>query len=136
MNNNIIYLTSFEDINQFIFTGFFVGWSNKPKMETLKQILLQSNYKVIAIDTTNNTIVGFIYAVTDNFLSAYIPLLEVLPQYQKNGIGTKLIDSLLNKLSEFYMIDLSCDTNMVQFYKKKGFQKGNAMFKRNYNKRN
>ncbi|MCB9033176.1 MAG: GNAT family N-acetyltransferase [Chitinophagales bacterium] len=136
MNNKITYLTSFEDINQYILTDFFVGWSNKPKMETLQQILVASKYKVIAIDTTKNKIVGFIYATTDNYLSAYIPLLEVLPEYQKKGIGTKLLEILLEQLAEFYMIDLSCDSSLIEYYKTKGFQQSNAMIIRNYNKIN
>jgi hypothetical protein len=30
------------------------------------------------------------------------------------------------------MIDLSCDSNMINYYQTKGFKKSNAMIKRNY----
>ena len=42
----------------------------------------------------------------------------------------------MDNLSEFYMIDLSCDIDMVNFYENKGFKKSVAMIKRNYNKIN
>ncbi|MBK9460721.1 MAG: GNAT family N-acetyltransferase [Sphingobacteriales bacterium] len=136
MNNNIEYLTAFEDLNKYTFDNFFVGWTNKPQLRTFENILLQSSNKVVAIDLTNNKVIGFIYAITDNYLSAYIPLLEVLPEYQKKGVGTKLLEILMDNLSEFYMIDLSCDIDMVNFYENKGFKKSVAMIKRNYNKIN
>jgi hypothetical protein len=83
MKNNISYLMDFEHLDNYTLTDFFVDWANKPSNEVLKKILLTSKYKVIAVDELNKKIIGFIYATTDNYLSAYIPLLEVLPEYQK-----------------------------------------------------
>ena len=64
MNNNIEYLTAFEDLNKYTFDNFFVGWTNKPQLRTFENILLQSSNKVVAIDLTNNKVIGFIYAIT------------------------------------------------------------------------
>ncbi len=38
------------------------------------------------IDDINNKVVGFITAISDGVISAYIPLLEVLPKYQNMKI--------------------------------------------------
>ena len=43
MNNNIEYLTAFEDLNKYTFDNFFVGWTNKPQLRTFENILLQSS---------------------------------------------------------------------------------------------
>ena len=42
---------------------------------------------IIAIDENTNQVVGFVTAISDGVLSAYIPFLEVLPEYKSIGIG-------------------------------------------------
>jgi ribosomal protein S18 acetylase RimI-like enzyme len=38
-----------------------------------------------------------------------LPLLEVLPEYQGQGVGTELVRRLLARLDSLYMVDLCCD---------------------------
>lgn len=64
--------------------------------------------------------------------SAYIPLLEVLPEYQNQGIGKKLIQLLLEELKDIYMIDLICDEELQPYYEKVGMMKAKGMISRNY----
>ena len=60
--------------------------------------------------TINRTsVVGFVTAVSDGVLSAYIPLLEVLPEYQDRGIGSELMRRILEQLDDLYMVDVLCD---------------------------
>ena len=75
---------------------------------------------------------GYITAISDNVLSAYIPFLEVVPSYQKQGIGHELVKQILAQLSHLYMIDLVCDKEMEGFYVEFEFIPGQAMIKRNY----
>ena len=70
---------------------FFVGWPNPPSPEKHRELLGKSDFCLLAIDETTTMVVGFITAITDHVLSAYIPLLEVLPSYQGQGIGTELV---------------------------------------------
>lgn len=79
-----------------------------------------------------NQIVGFITAISDDVLSAYIPLLEVLPEYKNKGIGKELVKRMLKELDKIYMIDLCCDEDLIPYYKKFGMIQGNAMLLRNY----
>ncbi len=51
----------------------------------------------MVIDDENGKFVGFITAITDKILSAYIPFLEVLPEYQRQGIGKELVKRMLEK---------------------------------------
>lgn len=65
---------------------------------------------------------GFINAISDQVLSAYIPLLEVLPEYQRRGIGQMLVSKLKEDLQTYYMIDICCDENVLPFYEEQGFK--------------
>lgn len=85
--------------------GFFVGWPNPPSPETFLRLLHGSSHVALAID--GGRVVGFITAVSDGVLAAYIPLLEVLPEYQGRGIGRKLVQEMLEQLAGFYMVDLN-----------------------------
>ena len=67
-------------------------------------------------------VVGFVTAISDGVMSAFIPLLEVMPEYQHRGIGTKLVRRLLGQLDDLYMIDLCCDADLEPFYVARGFQ--------------
>lgn len=126
----IIYSSDKNLLNKINFSGFFVGWPNPPSDEILKKILLNSQFIQMAI--TENKLIGFVNAISDLTLSAYIPLLEVLPEYQGQGIGKRLIENIKMDLKDFYMIDVCCDEEIIPFYKNLGFKQGYSMSLRNY----
>ena len=126
--NNIIFQDETNSIEHFEELEFFVGWNYKPKVD-LKTILLSSTYFVIALDKLK--IVGFITCNSDKCISAYIPLLEVLPKHKNQKIGTQLMTKMLEKLKNIYMIDVVCDTNLNSFYSKFNFKSHNACIIRN-----
>nr|WP_318283220.1 GNAT family N-acetyltransferase [Paenibacillus xylanexedens] len=70
--------------------GFFDGWPNPPSPSTFLKLLEQSYAIELAIDEQTGNVVGFIQAISDGILSAYVPLLEVLPEYKGQGIGSEL----------------------------------------------
>jgi len=116
--------------------GFFVGWPNPPSAQAHLRILNGAYIAWVAIDTHSNKVVGFINAVSDGVLSAYIPLLEVLPEYQKQGIGKALVSRMLESLKNLYMVDLLCDKDMQDYYAKFGMHKATGSLIRNYNRQN
>jgi ribosomal protein S18 acetylase RimI-like enzyme len=126
------FVNNIKDFGGLITEGFFVGWPNPPSSETLKNIIINSQHYILAID--NNKLVGFINAISDKTLSDYIPLLEVLPEYNGRGIGSELLSRMEKELSHYYMVDISCDDNIVPFYEKHGFRRNNSMYIRNYDK--
>lgn len=128
----IRYINSTESVAVDNLGGFFVGWPNPPSAQTHLDLLNQSDQIILAIDEDSGNVVGFITAITDNLLSAYIPLLEVLPAYQGQGIGKKLVKIMLKKLSGLYMVDLLCDQDLKSFYSPIGMRPGFGMMKRNY----
>jgi len=127
----ITYRDSLQNISTSNLHGFFVGWPNPPSPETLLRLLKNSNHFVLAEDEETGHIGGFITAISDDVLSAYIPFLEVLPAYQGKGIGRELARRMLKKLSCLYMVDLICDADLQPFYERLGMRKGSGMLLRN-----
>ncbi|MEK5392705.1 GNAT family N-acetyltransferase [Margalitia sp. FSL K6-0131] len=128
----MIFKNSLEGISSNMLKGFFVGWPNPPSPQTHLNLLKKSSKVVLAMDDNTTQVVGFITAISDGILSAYIPLLEVLPEYKNKGIGKELVKQMLKELDNIYMIDLCCDDDLVPFYEKFGMMKGNSMLFRNY----
>ena len=113
--------------------GFFEDWPNPPNPEAHLRILNGSSMVVLAI-RENGDVVGFITAISDGCSSAYIPYLEVLPEYRGQGLGRELVRLMLNQLKDLYMIDLCCDDSVAKYYESFGFTRANAMILRNYDR--
>ena len=131
----IEYTSSLEHITEEIIEdGFFVGWPNPPSKKSHLKILKGSYCVWLAID--KNKVIGFITAVSDGVLSAYIPLLEVLPEYQNQGIGSELVSRMLESLRHLYMIDLLCDEDLQKYYSKFKMVNATGSLLRNYERQN
>ncbi len=127
----IEYRTSTEGLRWEQLDGFFVGWPVRPSAATLLAHLERSYRCVVAVDVNNHDkVVGFATAISDGLLSAFIPLVEVLPGWHERGIGTELLEVLLESLTHLYMVDLACEPELVPFYERLGFTPGTAMIRR------
>lgn len=127
----IAYETTLEGVREQDLGGFFVGWPTRPSAATHLRLMHGSDLVVLARDSESGRVVGFVTAVGDGVLSAFIPLLEVLPEYQGRGIGSELVRRLLALLEGSYMIDLLCDDDLVSFYERFGMSRRVAMVLRN-----
>jgi ribosomal protein S18 acetylase RimI-like enzyme len=130
----VTYTDSLEGITADQLNGFFVGWPKRPSRDTHLKILQNSARVFLAVDNESGNVVGFVNAISDNVLSAYIPLLEVLPAYQGQGIGQQLMRRILDKLKGLYMIDLTCDEKMQSFYARFKMKRMTSMMIRNFDK--
>jgi len=128
----IRYTRTTEGITAGNLRGFFVGWLNPPSPETHLRLLAESDEIVLAIDDQTGNVVGFITALTDGVLSAYISLLEVLPSYQRRGIGTQLMRLMMERLERLYMVDLCTEEEMRPFYERFGMEAMVGMAIRNH----
>jgi ribosomal protein S18 acetylase RimI-like enzyme len=126
----IEYTSSLENIKPQQLESFFNGWWAKPNSETFLQTLHGSSHVVIALE--NQQVIGFISAISDGVMFAYISLLEMLPTHQNLGIASELMRQMLVHYKDLYAIDTSCDDELVPFYERFGMARGNAMFIRNY----
>ncbi len=128
----IHYQNTLENITEAMLEGFFDGWPNPPSTATFLKLLKGSSALWLAQDGAK--VVGFITAVSDGVLSAYIPLLEVLPDYKGRGIGSALTHKMLDSLSHLYMIDLLCDDDVAPFYERLDMRRAGGMYIRNYHR--
>lgn len=122
--------TTLEGIAPAALTGFFEGWPNPPTPETLWRMLSGSSHMALALE--DRQVTGFVQAISDGVLSAYIPLLEVRAQWHGQGIASRLMENLLAQLDGLYMIDTACDDDLVPFYERFGMMRGNVMIRRDY----
>ncbi len=89
-------------------------------------ILMGSDLVVLAL-SDKSRVVGFVTAITDGVSCAYIPHLEVLPEWQGNGTGTELMRRMMAKLETIPAIDVICDEEVRGFYERLGFQAWRGM---------
>ena len=117
----ISYRTDLDGVTEADLAGFFVGWPRPPAEDRRLALLRGSSHVVLAWD--GDRLVGFVTALSDGVLMAYLPLLEVLPAYQAAGIGTALVDRVLGEIGELYGVDVCCDEDLVPYYARFGFQR-------------
>ena len=128
----ISYKETTDTIRSEMLEGFFVGWPAPPSSEKHLEILQGSFAVVLALE--DDRVIGFINAISDGSFMAFLPLLEVLPEYQGRGIGAELVRRMTERLREHYAIDLICDADVQPFYERLGWQKTNGMSVRNYDR--
>jgi GNAT superfamily N-acetyltransferase len=126
----IRYQSSLDGLTPEGIHGFFVGWADPPDSEMLIKMLEASSHFWLAFD--DRRLVGYVRAVSDGFYSAFLPELEVLPEYQGLAIGSTLLKNILDDLAGFYSIDGTCDDELVDYYRRFGFYHGNGMSIRHY----
>ena len=88
-----------------------VGWTNytdRPHPdEFLTEAFKHSLLTLGAFD--KDKLVGFIRVVGDGVSVVFVQDLVVMPQYQRRGIGTKLMQSIMDHYSHVYQFDLMTD---------------------------
>lgn len=128
---SLTYQTTAEGITENMLDGeFFVDWPNPPSPATHLRILENSDHRVVAI--RDDKVIGFITAISDGVLSAFVTLLEVVPEEHNKGIGHSLMIQLMDDIGDIYMVDLVCDANLSRFYAELGFATATGMSRRNY----
>lgn len=123
----IDYRSDITDLSPEQIQGFFGGWQNPFSSETHLRMLAGSDLAQVAIDTDTGRVVGFIAALTDHVQGAFITLLEVLPEYQGQGVGKALLTQMLDRLSHIQTIELMCDADLVPFYSQFGMKPSGGM---------
>lgn len=131
----IVYRRTAVGISEDQLSGpFFTGWPNPPDPATHLQVLLGSDHVALAVLEADQRVIGFATAISDGVLAAYIPLLEVVPEYRGRGIGSDLIRELLDDIGDLYMIDAMVDPDLQPFYRHLGLRPSTGVALRNYDR--
>jgi GNAT superfamily N-acetyltransferase len=97
---------------------FFEDWPSPPSQETFRDALRGSYAVEFAI--AGDRVVGFVNALSDGVAAAFIPWLEVVPDYRGHGVGATLMRRMLGRLRHLYSVDLLCDPPLVKYYRRFG----------------
>lgn len=114
------YTTDLAGIEARHLRGFFDGWSSPPDSDRHLAALRSAYRVVVALD--GDRVVGFVNAIGDGVLSAFIPLLEVLSEYRGRGIGSELMRRMLAELEDIRAVDLCCDAELEGYYRRFGME--------------
>ena len=111
---------SFEEIFQLYEA---VGWTNYTTNPTMLKNALEHSLFLISARGENGKLIGFLRAVGDGYSILYIQDIIVLPEYQRQGIGTQLLRQTLEHFKEVYQIILTTDSELktIAFYEANGF---------------
>lgn len=99
-----------------------VGWTNYlERLDILKKAYENSLCVLGAYDY--DKLVGIIRAVGDAKTIVFVQDIIVLPKYQRKGIGTKLLKTLMDKYKDVYQMELLTDNTekTKAFYRSVGF---------------
>lgn len=99
-----------------------VGWSNYIERKEILKNAYENSLCVLGAYDKNN-LVGIIRAVGDGLTIIFIQDIIILPTHQRQGIGTALLQKVLEKYKDVYMIELvTVNTEKtISFYQSLGF---------------
>lgn len=99
-----------------------VGWSNYTSNPSMLSNAYKHSLKILgAYD--EDRLVGIIRVLGDGYSMVYIQDIIVLPEYQRKGIGTLLLEKILFEYKNVYQKALMTDNieKTIRFYKSIGF---------------
>ncbi|MCX2949194.1 GNAT family N-acetyltransferase [Lentzea sp. NEAU-D7] len=114
----ITYRTDLDDLTETDLAGFFVGWPTPPS-PAQHLAVLRGSYRVV-IARSQDDVVGFVNMISDGVLTAFVPWLEVRPEFQGQGIGTELMRRVIAEAAHLYSVDLTCDDELRPYYERLG----------------
>jgi GNAT superfamily N-acetyltransferase len=111
--------------------GLLSHWDFKPSPGTLLKMLQGSSVAIVAREPGSPRICGYVAALTDYSVCAYISALEVRLEYRKRGIGTALLNRVTERL-DVHGTYLSCAPAVIPFYESAGFKQVVGMSRRRF----
>jgi ribosomal protein S18 acetylase RimI-like enzyme len=97
-----------------------VGWSRPASEQDMAEVL-QAGPAVGAWD--GERLIGFVRALSDGHLAAYVEDVIVNEEYRGGGVGEKLMRRLLEEVGDVANVSLFCEPAVVRFYEKSGFRR-------------
>jgi GNAT superfamily N-acetyltransferase len=96
-----------------------VSWSRPANEEELREVL-EAGPAVGAWD--GERLVGFVIALSDGHLAAYIEDVMVHQDYRRCGVGDRIMSRLLGEIKQNANVSLYCERPVARFYERNGFR--------------
>ena len=97
-----------------------VGWGAR-EPEHLREAFAKSTFKCFAFDDVK--LIGFGRTIDDGRYYASVVDMIVHPDYQKKGIGTKIMQNLQSAMQGFLYITLTAFPEVQPYYRRLGWRK-------------
>lgn len=101
---------------------------NRPTTEKERITKMYANSNLIVTAWDKDKLVGISRSLTDFIYCCYLSDLAVRKDYQKYGIGKKLIELTKEKIGDQTMLLLLSAPSAMDYYPKVGFQKADNAF--------
>ena len=100
-----------------------VGWTNYTTKPEMLKAAFENSLHIIGAFNKDEKMIGVLRGVGDGASILFIQDILVYPEYQHQGIGTKLLQLSLEKYKNVYQIQLTTDNSMktISFYESNGF---------------
>lgn len=105
-----------------------VGWTNYTQNPQMLRSAFKHSLKVLAA-FEGEQLVGIIRVVGDGYSIVFIQDLLIHPNFQRRGLGQKLLNLIVSEFSKVYQLHLMTDdTEKTQlFYESLGFERVNQI---------
>jgi predicted N-acetyltransferase YhbS len=120
---NITYQLDFTPDINLIIDLYDSSGINRPTSDKERIAKMYANSNLIVTAWNNNILVGISRSLTDFCFCCYLSDLAVRKEYQKHGIGKKLISLTKEKIGDQTMLLLLSAPTAMDYYPKAGFQK-------------
>ncbi len=120
----ILLKENINNVKEYNYLFDAVGWGSYEE-EISKKALNNTIYSVSVYD--DEEIIGFGRLIGDSICFVYIHDVMVLPEYQNQKIGTKIMNKLLEKVKQikeenpYVRVYLGASKDKEEFYKRFGF---------------
>ena len=100
-----------------------VGWTNYTTKPEMLEVAYKNSLHIIGAFNEDEKLIAVLRGVGDGASILFIQDILVYPEYQHQGIGTKLLQQTLEKYKNVYQIQLATNdsTKTVSFYESNGF---------------
>lgn len=126
MIENLVFKNEVPAVNQYFKLFETTGWNADYQLnkEELYQAVSNSWYSLCAYDQ-NDELIGFGRLISDGVLYAFICDMIITPNYQRQGLGSTLLNKLIKhcKENEIRIVWLFSAGGKTDFYRKHGFVK-------------
>ena len=105
-----------------------VGWENYTRSPQMFERAYENSFlKIAAFD--GEQLIGMVRVVGDGASVVLIQDLLVRPEYQRKGIGSKLMRAVLERCKDVYQIELMTDDTekTISFYQSLGLKKADEI---------